>query len=339
MGLPKQKGWQDLLPFRQGGSSGAKGVPFNMFNEWKWFPAAWSPAPAPPPTSMGVRMLCFSHTSFMDDRMREPFRLSDDNCWIIGMIHVGALPGTPHYGGDVERLLAQAEEEARIYRDEGVDALLVENMHDVPYLNRKVGPEITAAMTLLGHRVKAASGLDVGLQILAGANREAMAAAHLAGLDFIRAEGFVFGHLADEGYMDACAGELLRYRHAIGADGIAVFTDIKKKHSSHALTQDVDIVATAKAAAFFEADGVIVTGTSTGAEADLEEVRSVGRAVDIAVLVGSGVTLENVDRYLPHAHGLIVGSHFKEAGRWQNPVDPLRVRAFMDKVQRLRKAR
>ena len=272
----------------------------------------------------------------MDDRMREPFRLSADDCWIIGMIHVGALPGTPRHGGDVAALVAQAEEEARIYRDEGVDAILVENMHDVPYLNRKVGPEITAAMTLLGYRVKEASGLDVGLQILAGANREALAAAHLAGLDFIRAEGFVFGHLADEGYMDACAGELLRYRHALGADRIAVFTDIKKKHSSHALTQDVDLAATAKAAAFFDADGVIVTGASTGSEADLDEVRAVRRAVDFSVLVGSGVTLENVDRYLPHAHGLIVGSHFKTGGLWQNPVEPRRVRAFMDRVGRLR---
>ena len=261
--------------------------------------------------------------------MRERFRLTADNCWIIGMIHVGALPGTPRHGGDVAALLAQAEQEARIYRDEGVDAILVENMHDVPYLNRKVGPEITAAMTLLGHRVKEASGLDVGLQILAGANREALAAAHLAGLDFIRAEGFVFGHLADEGYMDACAGDLLRYRRAIGADSLGYI-------STHARTLDVDLAATAKAAAFFDADGVIVTGASTGAEADLEEVRTVRRAVDLSVLVGSGVTVDNVDRYLPHAHGLIVGSHFKTGGRWQNPVDPRRVRAFMDRVGRLR---
>jgi membrane complex biogenesis BtpA family protein len=270
--------------------------------------------------------------------MPEPFRLPDPKCMIIGMIHVGALPGTPRYGGDVGALLAQAEDEARIYRDQGIDALLVENMHDVPYLKRKVGPEITAAMTLLGHRVKTVSGLPVGLQILAGANPEAMAAAHLAGLDFIRAEGFVFGHLADEGYMDACAGELLRYRHGIGADGIQVFTDIKKKHSSHALTQDLDIVETAKAAAFFEADGVIITGSATGAETDLDEVRAVRQAVTIPVLVGSGVTLANVDRYLGQAHTLIVGSHFKEDGRWQKPVDPVRVGAFMARVRQLRQA-
>lgn len=52
----------------------------------------------------------------------------------------------------------------------------------------------------------------------------------VAGLDFIRAEGFVFSHVADEGLLDACAGDLLRYRKIIGADRVLIFTDIKKKH-------------------------------------------------------------------------------------------------------------
>ena len=51
-----------------------------------------------------------------------------------------------------------------------------------------------------------------------------------ADAQFIRAEGFVFSHVADEGWIDACAGELLRYRRNIGADKILVFTDVKKKH-------------------------------------------------------------------------------------------------------------
>lgn len=53
-----------------------------------------------------------------------------------------------------------------------------------------------------------------------------------AGFQFVRAEGFVFGHVADEGIMESCAGELLRYRCNIGAQDILVFADIKKKHWS-----------------------------------------------------------------------------------------------------------
>lgn len=48
----------------------------------------------------------------------------------------------------------------------------------------------------------------------------------------MRAEGFVFGHVADEGFMQSCAAELLRYRRIIDAEHILVFTDIKKKHRS-----------------------------------------------------------------------------------------------------------
>ena len=38
---------------------------------------------------------------------------------------------------------------------------------------------------------------------------------------------------------EAAAGELLRYRRAIGATNVKVFCDIKKKHSSHAITAGI----------------------------------------------------------------------------------------------------
>ena len=63
-----------------------------------------------------------------------------------------------------------------------------------------------------------------------GANKEALAVAMATGGSFIRAEGFIFSHVADEGWMDACASELLRYRRSIGAEDVAILTDIKKKH-------------------------------------------------------------------------------------------------------------
>jgi uncharacterized protein len=248
---------------------------------------------------------------------------------VIGMIHVRALPGTPRHAGGLGPILDQALAEAEIYRACGIHALMVENMHDVPYVQHP-GPEITAAMAVLAREIKrAVPELPLGLQILAGANREALAAALAAGADFIRAEAFVFGHLADEGYMDACAGELLRHRKAIGAESIAVFTDIKKKHSAHALTADVDIVQTAHAAEYFLADGLILTGAATGEAASTEELRAVTAAVRLPVLVGSGITAENLKSYLPHADAFIVGSHFKQAGHWENPLDPDRIRRLL----------
>ena len=129
-----------------------------------------------------------------------------------------------------------AREEAKLYRECGVDGVIIENMHDVPYLRGEVGPEVVATMTAIGIEVKHECGLPAGIQILAGANIEAMAVAHAAGLDFIRAEGYAYAHVADEGLIQASAANLLRYRRMIGATRVQVWTDVKKKHSAHAIT-------------------------------------------------------------------------------------------------------
>jgi membrane complex biogenesis BtpA family protein len=239
---------------------------------------------------------------------------------LIGMLHVGALPGTPAARDPVDRLIEQTVAEARVYRDAGFTALALENMHDRPYLKGGAGPEITAAMTVLAREVKRETGLVLGIQVLAAANREALAAALAAGADFVRGEGFVFAHVADEGIVESCAGELLRYRRTIGAERVLVFADIKKKHSAHAITGDVPLVETARAAELFLADGVIVTGPASGEEASPEDVRDTVRAVRLPVLVGSGLSVENLARFAD-AHGFIVGSSLKQGGIWSNPLD------------------
>lgn len=253
---------------------------------------------------------------------------------LIAMIHAGAMPGTPRASRSVPELAAAAVNEARLLADAGVDALLIENMHDVPYLNRDVGPEVVAAMTAICAAVRQAVALPVGVQVLAGANRAALAVAHACALQFIRAEGFVFAHVADEGLMPAAdAGPLLRYRRMIGAEDVAILADIKKKHAAHAVTADVDIVETARAAEFFGADGVIVTGAATARPADPAEVAAVRQAVGCAVLLGSGVTPESVAALAPHAHGLIVGSSLKRDGHWANEPDARRVAAMVRAVR------
>jgi uncharacterized protein len=246
---------------------------------------------------------------------------------LVGMLHLGALPGTPSASLSIETLIHQTLTEARIYRDAGFTALAIENMHDRPYLKGGVGPEITAAMTALARDVKRETGLVLGVQVLAAANREALAIAHASGADFVRVEGFVYAHVADEGVIESCAGELLRYRRAIGAEKVLIFADIKKKHGAHAITADVSIAETAKAAEFFLADGVIVSGPATGEPASPDEVRDVVRAAQVPVLVGSGITPENLSRFST-AHGFIVGSSVKQGGVWHNPLDRDSVRAL-----------
>jgi hypothetical protein len=244
------------------------------------------------------------------------------------MVHVAALPGTPRSSRRVRDIATSAAREAETLAEAGFHAILIENMHDAPYLKSRVGPEITAAMTACALAVKqAAPDLPLGVQILAAANRAALAVALAADADFVRAENFVFAHTADEGLMTtADAGPLLRERRRLAADHIAVFADIKKKHAAHALTADVSVADAAKAAHFFAADALIITGAATGDSTPTEDLRAAATAAPLPVLAGSGVTPENVAETLAVARAAIVGSWIKEQGDWQNPIDPARAR-------------
>ena len=158
-------------------------------------------------------------------------RFDSSSIATIGMVHLRPLPGTPRDSQAPEVIASTAVGEARMLADAGFDAILVENMHDLPYLLRSVGPEIVASMAVATKAVVDAVTIPVGVQILAGANHAAIAVAHAAGAQFIRAEGFAYASVADEGiFAEADAGPLLRYRRAIGAEHIAIWADVRKKH-------------------------------------------------------------------------------------------------------------
>jgi len=249
---------------------------------------------------------------------------------LIGMVHLDALPGTPQSAHRVEHIAKKAAVEARMLQEAGFDAVLVENMHDVPYMRRDVGAEIIAAMSACVLCVRAAVRVPVGVQILAGANRAAIAVANACGGSFIRAEGFHLATVADEGLLDeADAGPLLRFRRTIGAERLLIAVDVMKKHSSHAITSDLDLHAHVKTAQFMGADAVIVTGSATGEPVDLHDLRVVREATKLPVIVGSGATIESAAQLLRIADAIIVGSSIKRGGVWSKPIDAAAARAFV----------
>ncbi|BFF98116.1 uncharacterized protein DMAD_06369 [Drosophila madeirensis] len=260
-------------------------------------------------------------------------------CKVIGMIHVDALPGTPRYAGNWKQTIEKAIYEANLYKRHQLDAVLIENMHDIPYVpERLLGAEIVACMTRLGQAVRDVipKATPCGVQVLACGNKQALAIAKASQLQFVRSEGFVFGHVADEGYTDACAGDLLRYRKLIDAEDVLIFTDLKKKHSSHAITSDVSLLETAHAAEFFLTDGIVITGTATGHAASPEDLQELSGRVKVPLLIGSGVTKDNIGLYFKDAHAVIIGSHFKRHGNWLEEISEEAVASFMCKVCELR---
>ncbi len=251
---------------------------------------------------------------------------------IVAMVHVRALPGSPRATLSPREIARHAVEEARVLADAGFDAILLENMHDAPYLLREVGAETIAAFTRVACEVRAAVNLPLGVQILAGANRAALGVALAAECAFIRAEGFVFAGVADEGLLaEADAGPLLRYRRALGAaaQGIAIFCDIKKKHTANAITADTTLAEHAHAAEFFGSDGVVVTGAATGMATPISDLSAARNACGLPVIAGSGATASSVRELLAVANAVIVGSDIKVDGVWWNPLDRARIDAFV----------
>lgn len=255
---------------------------------------------------------------------------------LIGMVHAQALPGTPGAKFSIRDICDRAVREAVMLARAGFDGVIVENMHDRPYVHGIKPPEIVAAMTVVCEAARLAARdvnakCVVGVQVLSGGNREAIAIAHATGCDFIRCENFVFSHVADEGLLAVAeAGPLLRYRRSIGAEHVRVLCDIKKKHASHALTSDVSIAEAAEAAEFFGADGVIVTGAATGKPAALADIQRVRSATKLPLLVGSGVQPEQVRALFDAgADSLIVGSSIKVGGDWTGELDPKRCEAIV----------
>jgi len=256
--------------------------------------------------------------------------------FLAAMIAVEALPGAPRYQGDDEHILARALADLEHYRAAGVDAIVLENSHDLPYIKPPLPTRAIELMKRIASAVRAGFAGPIGLQMLEAANETALEIAKAAGLDFLRVEGYVFAHVGGAGLIEGCAGKLLRHRKKLGCDHIKVFGDVKKKHCSHSLTGDLDILDEVKQAEFFLVDGVIVTGARTTEPPSVPEVRRVKKHAHVPVLIGSGMTPDNIRTYYSLADGFIVGSTFREGGRFLGRLEPSRLDRFIRVFRALR---
>lgn len=248
-----------------------------------------------------------------------------ERCALVGMVHLQPLPGSPGWDGAMSDVLSRARSDAETLLEGGCDALLVENMGDLPFLRGRVEPETVAAAAIATREV-VKLGAPTGVAMLAGANREALGIAVAAGASFIRVEAYAYAHVADEGWLDACAGELLRVRRALGV-GVKVWADVRKKHAAHSVTADLSLAELARGHAFCGADALVVTGPATGEPTAIEDVEA-AREAGLPVIVGSGVTAATARQFAARSEALVVGSWLKEEGDWRRPVDPARVRAL-----------
>jgi hypothetical protein len=256
--------------------------------------------------------------------------------FVMGMIHTLASPGAPLYdrAGGVKKIVKQAVEDARILQDTGFHALLYCNESDMPYENR-MKPEVVSAMTSVIAEVQSRVNLPHGVNMLLDP-LASLAIAHATGGRFVRC--FLSGtYVGDLGFYTPDAPGLLRLRKELDAEHIRIICNVTAGFS---VNLDVRPVADVAAAAVFLglADAVCVSGPAAGKEADTALIRKVaGRVVDTPVVVGTGVSAENIQALAKVADGFIVGTSLKKEGKTLNPVDPGRAREFMKRVRAIKR--
>ncbi|MGE5623737.1 MAG: BtpA/SgcQ family protein [Methanocella sp.] len=254
---------------------------------------------------------------------------------IIGGVHLLPLPGTPDYdlSGGMEKIYRRAREDVLRLSEARVDAILFANESDAPY-QTKVGAEIVAAMTYCIGRLKGELAVPFGINMLLDP-LAGIAVAHATGGKFVRGY-YTGGYVGDMGIMNTCGPEAARFRKALGAEDVRFITNLTCAFGVPLAQRD--LTATAYGAVVHgRVDALAVSGPAAGFEADREALAAVRRAVaDIPVLVGTGVSLENVRDMLAVADGAIVASALKVDGVTLNPVDGERAKRFMAAVRAFR---
>jgi membrane complex biogenesis BtpA family protein len=251
---------------------------------------------------------------------------------LLGVVHLQPLPGAPHWRGDLESVIRRALDDARAYERGGAHGLFIENFGDVPFWKDTAGPETVAAMTAAGRAIRAAVSLPIGFNVLRNDARAGLALCAACGGDFIRVNVHTGAMLTDQGLVEGRAAETLRYRACICPNAL-IFADVHVKHAVPLGNWPLEIAARDTLERGL-ADALIVSGVGTGEATDLSDVERVRRACPAArVLLGSGVTADNVGRYLPRVDGFIVGTSLKRGGRVSAPVDARRVAALARRIR------
>ncbi len=252
------------------------------------------------------------------------------------MIHLPALQGAAGFSlrGPVDTqdalgaIIDRAAREASTLQEAGFDAVVVENFGDAPFHAITVEPHTVAAMAQCVRAVVAACRIPVCVNVLRNDAIAALAVAATAGARAIRVNVHLGVYATDQGMIEGRAAETVQYRQRLGAD-VAIWADVHVKHAQPISQPDIALAAE-ELVDRGRADAVIVSGSTTGRSADLDDLRSVKGAVpQCPVFVGSGVTAQNVREYLELCDGVIVGSDLKRDGRANHPLDDDRVKRFV----------
>ncbi len=251
---------------------------------------------------------------------------------VIGMVHLGALPGSPLHDPQSD-LVAAARADLLALQVAGFDAVMFGNENDRPY-EFEVDAASTATMAFIIGQLRPQITVPFGVNVLWDP-MSSIALGAATGAAFVR-EIFTGTYASDMGPWTPDAGKAMRYRDRLGRSDMAMLYNVSAEFA-HSL-DGRPLPDRARSAVFSSIpDAVLVSGQITGEAAALSDLEAVKAVLpDMAVMANTGVKHETVADVLRVADGCIVGSSLKIDGDTWNPVDPARATDFMDRVRRAR---
>ncbi len=251
---------------------------------------------------------------------------------VIGMVHFGAMPGTPLFDPDTD-LLAAARADLIALQEAGFDAVMFGNENDRPY-EFDVDTATTAKMAALIGQLKPEISVPFGVNVLWDP-MSTVALGSATGAAFVR-EIFTGTYASDMGFWAPDAGRAMRYRDRLGRSDMAMLFNVSAEFASS--LDDRSLPDRARSAVFSSIpDAVLVSGQITGEAASLSDLEAVKSVLPTTpVMANTGVKHETVEEVLKVADGCIVGSSLKVDGDTWKAVDPDRAADFMERVRMAR---
>jgi membrane complex biogenesis BtpA family protein len=251
---------------------------------------------------------------------------------IIGVVHLLPLPTSARWGGSLSAVIDRAEQEAVALVSGGVNGIIIENFFDAPFPKSQVDPAVVSAMTTIVLRLMELVSIPIGINVLRNDSLSGMAIATCTGSAFIRVNVLSGVMATDQGLIEGCAHELLRYRRELGSN-VKIMADVLVKHASPLGSANLT-TAVQETIERGLADAVIISGAATGTPPSLADLQLAKAAAgNTPVIIGSGADCDNITTLIQAADGAIVSSSLKRQGKIENSIDPIRVSQFVEAMQ------
>jgi hypothetical protein len=247
--------------------------------------------------------------------------------FVIGMVHLDALPGTANFKNNMPEIYKKGIEDALALQNGGVNAIMIENFADMPY-SETLDLSQSVALSAVSAVIKSKTKIPIGIDAAFNDYKSALSIAKAIDADFVRIPVFVDTVDSFIGIIKPVCDKAIKYRKMLNAENIKIFADIQVKYTSRITEQSIE--GSANMAISCGADAVIVTGSHTGGETPLESIKRVRNAIKSPVIIGSGFNNQNAKEQFKYAHGAIVGTSLKT----ENKIDLEKVNELMKIIKK-----